>query len=43
MARAGEKRGLPGDDPDAGEVSSQYYKLVWRFGDRYVVQVAPWE
>lgn len=33
---------VPGDDPDAGEVSSQYYKLIWRFGDKYVVQDPPW-
>ena len=36
-------REVPGGDADADLVSQQYYKLVWRLGDRYVVQVAPWE
>jgi hypothetical protein len=38
-----ENRELPSDDPDAQLVTQQYYSLVWKFGDRYVVQVAPWE
>jgi len=38
-----EERELPDDDPDAGKVAEQYYKLVWKFGYKYVVQVAPWE
>lgn len=33
---------LPLDDPDASRVSSQFYKLVWKFGDRYVLQEPPW-
>ncbi|MEM0008889.1 hypothetical protein [Thermofilum sp.] len=33
---------LPPDDPDASKVSSQFYKLVWKFGDRYVLQDPPW-
>jgi len=33
---------VAGDDPDAELVSQQYYRLVWRFGDRYVIQDPPW-
>jgi len=33
---------VAGDDPDAEEVASQYYKLVWKFGSKYVVQDPPW-
>jgi hypothetical protein len=33
---------LPEDDPDAEQVSRQYYKLVWKMGSKYVLQDAPW-
>ena len=33
---------LPEDDPDAEQVSRQYYKLVWKMGSKYVVQDPPW-
>jgi hypothetical protein len=33
---------LPEDDPDAEQVSRQYYKYVWKMGSKYVIQVAPW-
>jgi hypothetical protein len=33
---------LPEDDPDAEQVSRQYYKLIWKMGSKYVLQDAPW-
>ena len=33
---------LPEDDPDAEQVSRQYYKLIWKMGIKYVLQDAPW-
>ena len=28
---------LPEDDPDAEQVSRQYYKLIWKMGSKHVL------